>query len=129
QYTFPGECVTIQSLASNSILVFATAASSASNPSGGESNGQISGYCILTPPNGMYPNWSSSKWNCKSSPDNYGNVDARYNNQAICAFLDGSVRLQSVEELRNMSLWSRNAAMQHNPNYMVPPPVRSGGRL
>jgi prepilin-type processing-associated H-X9-DG protein len=48
---------------------------------------------------------------------NYGHVHGRYDGKAVCAFLDGSVRILSIEELRDMRLWSRKAALENNPNY------------
>ncbi|MEO8205822.1 MAG: type II secretion system protein [Chthoniobacterales bacterium] len=116
--TFSGECIDRQSRATASIMVFATAAGS--NPDG---DGKIySGFCKVEPPNLTVANWKKATWTKGADPGKYGQVDARYNDRAICAFLDGSVRLHSIEELRNMALWSRNAAEQHNPDYLIPDP-------
>lgn len=46
-------------------------------------------------------------------------VDARYGGKAVCAFLDGSVRTYTIEELRDMRLWSMRAAMLDDENYVV----------
>lgn len=127
--TYPGECATTQGSANGSLLVFATAVGSGTasgSPSG--TNAQINGYCILTPPNLTTTMWSPNKWSGTSSPSDYGNVDARYNGKAIAGFLDGSVRVLTIDELRDMRLWSTNAAQQGNSNYMVQQTSR-GGRL
>jgi len=44
-------------------------------------------------------------------------VDGRFDGKAVCVFLDGSVRVLSIDELRDMRFWSRNAALENNPNY------------
>lgn len=46
-------------------------------------------------------------------------VDARYGGKAVCAFLDGSVRTYTIDELRDMRLWSMRAAMLDDENYVV----------
>lgn len=125
--TYPGECVTTTGRGSSSVLVFASAAGSGTQP-GGTSDQQISGYCILTPPNTTAQMWSSAKWTKTSPAGNYGNVDARFGGKAVCAYLDGGVRMNSIDELRDMRLWNYNAALQDDANYTVADAVR-GGRL
>lgn len=120
EMSFPEECITSQGKAA-SVLVFATAGN-------GPPDHRIGGFCILTPPNEYGPMWSKQPWTPETDPWNYGSVDARHGGKAICAFLDGSVRLQSVEELRDMRLWNHNAVAQNNPNYLIPPPSSGGGR-
>jgi prepilin-type processing-associated H-X9-DG protein len=44
-------------------------------------------------------------------------VDGRFDGKAVCAFLDGSVRVLSIDDLRDMRLWSKNAAINNDPNY------------
>jgi prepilin-type processing-associated H-X9-DG protein len=118
--SFPKDVVLNQSKASG-ILAFATAGYGALND-----KDRIGGYCILTPPQAFSSLWNTKKWSEESDPSqDYGGVDARYNGQAICAFLDGSVRALTIEELRDMRLWNRNAKLANNPNYMATP--ESGG--
>ncbi len=120
-YTYPGEAVTRQAMAA-SILVFASAAGD-STPS------KINGYCILTPPQTTAAMWSTKAWGANQQAASYGNVDPRYSRKAVCAFLDGSTRLLSIDELRDMRLWNTNALAQNNASYTVyvaPPP--NGGR-
>jgi prepilin-type processing-associated H-X9-DG protein len=44
-------------------------------------------------------------------------VHPRHDSKAVVAFLDGSVRKMGINELRDMRLWSRNAAIADDPNY------------
>lgn len=104
---YQNECLT-HTAGSTSILVFA---------SGG--SGEIDGYNILTPPRLQGTNWSNSPWRDNLDPGIFGNVDARYKGKAVCVFLDGSVRMLSIEELRDMRLWSKNAAFDDNPDYTI----------
>jgi prepilin-type N-terminal cleavage/methylation domain-containing protein/prepilin-type processing-associated H-X9-DG protein len=83
------------------------------------------GFNLLTPPRIYGPMWVGAKWEADANPGNYGHVHARHKNKAVCAFLDGSVRLLGVEELRDMRLWSLRAAENNDPNYSVT--ASSGG--
>jgi len=107
---FPGDCVTRSGQGIRSVLVFA---------SGG--SGAIDGYNILTPPRLYAQNWSAAAWSKSANPGNWGNVDARYDGKAVCVFLDGSVQLKTIQELRDMRLWSRMAAELDDPNYVIAP--------
>jgi type II secretory pathway pseudopilin PulG len=59
------------------------------------------------------PNYRTRLWDANL------HVDARYGGKAVCAFLDGSVRTYTIEELRDMRLWSMRAAMLDDENYVV----------
>lgn len=109
--TYPAECVTRPAQAAN-LLLFASAGGSVSNRN-------FSGYCILTPPRILTAMWSDQPWNEDARPGAYGQIDARHGGKAICAFLDGSTRMLTIEELRDMRLWNHNAAAQDNPNYSI----------
>lgn len=125
--TYPAECASRLATANSSLLVFASAGGQGAPP--GQSGAkQIDGYCILTPPNLTTPVWNSSAWRKDSTPDDYGNVDPRYDGCAVCAFMGGNIRMLTIEELRDMRLWSRNAIEQDRKDYMIAPPQR-GGRL
>lgn len=110
--TFPAE-VTTRASQAKSILVFATAGTT-------DGNTRIEGYNILTPPRLYGSSWSGQDWVKNEDPGLHGNVDARHNGKAVCVFLDGSIRMQSIKELRDMRLWNRNAAEQNDPNYVIP---------
>lgn len=107
------DCVTRQAQTESPLLVFASA---------GIMNGsmRVEGYNILNPPNLRAPNWVNVPWTEKADPAYYGAVNARHDGIAVCAYTDGSVRLQTIEELRDMRLWSKNAAAQNDPNYVIP---------
>jgi prepilin-type processing-associated H-X9-DG protein len=62
-----------------------------------------------------------SGWTAESDPMNYGWLDFRYGGKAVCAFLDGSVRLCGVEELHDMRLWSARARDVDDPDYVLQP--------
>ena len=100
------ECVQWLAQADQSVIVFA----SAGNP-------DVDGYEYVTAPLGPGGQWSSGNWSKGVDAGNYGHVDGRFNGKAVCAFLDGSVRTISMNELRDMRLWSRKAALENNPNY------------
>lgn len=104
------ECVTrlAQAHKPSSLLVFATAFQ--------EVNGQrVEGRFGVEPPVYRAVLWDANL-----------HVDARHNGRAICAFLDGSVREYTIDELRDMRLWSNRAAMDDNPNYAVAATGNSG---
>jgi type II secretory pathway pseudopilin PulG len=112
---YANDCISRQGMADkSSLLVFA---------SGGSTDGSIrvEGYNILTPPQVYASNWSQNSWSKGSDPALFGNVDARYDGKAVCVFLDGSVQLKTIEELRDMRLWSRAAAENDDPNYQIAP--------
>lgn len=98
----------------SSLIVFATAFS--------EVNGErIAGRFGVEP-----PNYRTKLW------DQNLHVDPRHSGKALCAFLDGSVRTYTVEELRDMRLWSKNAAIADDRDYKVAATgssgVQGGGR-
>lgn len=109
---YPGDCTTLEAQAEHSLLVFA---------SGGAQDGaaRMDGYNILTPPELTAPLWSRPEWKEGANPSNYGNVDARYGGKAVCAFLDGSVRLETIAQLRDMRLWSKRAAALDQKEYAI----------
>ena len=100
------ECVQSMAQADQSVIVFV----SAGNP-------DIDGYEYVTAPLGPGGQWSSAKWSKGVDAGNYGHVDGRFDGKAVCAFIDGSVRVLSMDELRDMRLWSRKAALENNPAY------------
>jgi hypothetical protein len=103
---YASECIQFQGQAEKSVIVFASA---------GETD--VDGFEYVISPQGPAGQWSGAKWKKDSDPGDYGHVAARYDGKAVCAFLDGSVRVLSIDDLRDMRLWSRNAALENNPNY------------
>jgi len=107
------ECITTFGRASSSPLVFATAGME------GEDGETIEGFNLLEPPQVFGPAWASVAWSEDASPSQYGGLHARHGDKVIAAFLDGSVRQLTVEELRDMRLWSFRAAEENDPDYTV----------
>ena len=115
------ECVTRTEQASESIIVFATAASFRDN------GDTINGYNTLTPPFLTTRMWAPDAWELGADPNDYGHLDARHGRKVVASFLDGSIRSLDVEEMRDMRLWSVKAAMNNDSDYKI---RRSrGGRL
>ncbi len=115
-----GECVISPMQGAASILVFASAG-------GRGEEGIISGYNTLTPPFLTTRMWTRETWAPDADPKDYGHVHARHGGKAVSAFLDGSVRMLSVEDLRDMRRWSVKAALADNPDYTIKRATR--GRL
>ena len=100
------ECVHSIGQADHSIIAFVSAGSS-----------EINGYEYVRAPGEPGGGWSGGEWTKDSDPSQFGFVHPRHGGKAIAAFLDGSTRLMTVEELRDMRLWSRQAAQENNPKY------------
>lgn len=107
------EVVMRQSQAQRSILVFA----SAENPLGDE----IGGFHMIVPPTGCLNGepWSGRKWEKGAKPLQYGALAPRYDGRVVCAFLNGEVSMKSIEDLRDMRLWSATAAENDDRNYVM----------
>jgi prepilin-type N-terminal cleavage/methylation domain-containing protein len=125
EFVLPAEAATrmIQVGRASSLLVFASA-------SYGEGAKKVDGFYKVTSPRVRTQIWSTADYDQNSSSEAYGHVDPRYKGQAVCSFMDGSVRLYRIEELRDMRLWSRMAAEADDRNYSVAvaalPPGRGG---
>lgn len=100
------ECINTLAEADRSVIVFISSAAEG-----------VNGYEYVRAPGAPGGNWSAAKWTDQSDPGNYGHVHPRYNGKAVTAFLDGSVRMLGLDDLRDMRLWSRNAALQDDPAY------------
>lgn len=111
--TYPAECTTRSAEGRGNLLVFASAGTT-------DGTTRVEGFNILTPPHLYAETWSENSWKKNSDPGLYGNVDARHEGKAVCVFLDGSIKLLTIGELRDMQLWNRNAADQNNADYMIP---------
>jgi hypothetical protein len=126
----PKECATRMGQVSkpSSMLVFASAGY-------GSGEKKVDGFYKLEPPNKRVTVWSGSEDADDAGdkpPGDYGNIDFRYHGRAVCAFLDGSVRMLAPRQLRDMRLWNRNAQDEDDASYHVPtpppPPGRGDGR-
>lgn len=97
------EAVRTAAQASQSIIAFVSAGTL-----------EIAGYEYVRAPGG---NWAYAKWADGADPGNFGHVDPRHGGRAVVAFLDGSTRLMTIDELKDMRLWSIRAAQANDPNY------------
>lgn len=120
-YVFKEEdCITRPATMLGSILAFASAGS-------GSGSGRTHGYCYVTPPtmetdSPTCQQWKpAEEWTEDQDPMNFGFVDFRYDGKAVCAFMDGSVRMCSVKELSDMRVWTRSAAEANDPDYSMTP--------
>ncbi len=98
------DCVKTVGAGDRPVIVFASAGTEG-----------IDGYEYVKAPGAPGSIWSTAQWTAKSSPADYGNVHPRHDGKAVAAFLDGSVRMLGIEDLRDMRLWSREAVMQNDP--------------
>lgn len=102
------DCIRSIAQADQSIIVFASAGTKG-----------IDGYEYVRPSGALGGSWSGEEWTDDSDPSAYGFVHPRHNGKAVAAFLDGSTRLLSLEDLRDMRLWSRTAALRNDPNFTI----------
>lgn len=117
--TLPNEVATRSAQGTN-ILVFASSGEGAGSRT-------IHGYSILTPPAIYGSMWSGAEWKEGSNTGDYGHIHARHGGKAVSVFLDGSVRLLSIEELRDMRLWSQAASEADDRAYRVAAPSSGSG--
>jgi len=85
----------------SSLLVFATAFQDVEGM-------KIGGRFGIEPPKYRTDLWNENR-----------HVDPRHDGKVLCVFLDGSIRAHTVDELTDMRLWSRRAAVLNDPNYTV----------
>lgn len=100
------DCIKTVAGADRSVIVFASAGADG-----------IDGYEYVKAPGAPDASWKDGEWTDKSNPGDFGYVHPRHDGKAVAAFLDGSVRMLGLGELRDMRLWSRDAALQDDPNY------------
>ncbi|MEM8954151.1 MAG: type II secretion system protein [Verrucomicrobiota bacterium] len=78
-------------------------------------DGMAPGFHLVSPPKSAAGSWSGSY--SDSNASSWGNVDLRYGNKAIAAFMDGSLRLVGDEEIKDIRLWNNEAAKNDDQNY------------
>lgn len=98
-----------EATAPEKLIVFASARSGKDRP----------GYFEVRPPKLTGPVWSSSEFTEDSPASSHGFVDFRYNGKAVTACLGGNVELLTESEIRNMTRWSNQAAMDNNPDFTI----------
>lgn len=90
----------------SSLIAFTSARTKTSASS---HSGDVPGSFFVRPPVFSGIKWKAGAYNAEQASLDYGNVDFRHNGKAVVSFMDGSVQLLSIGELRDMRLWSRNA--------------------
>ncbi|MEM1083388.1 MAG: type II secretion system protein [Verrucomicrobiota bacterium] len=116
--SFGSECARTISQSHGNVIAFASGGAQSAEDS------TIEGYSLLTPPKLTGDMWSNDEWSMDSDPSDYGHLHPRHGNKVIAAFLDGSTRLYSIEELRDMRLWSSKAAIDNDSDRKL---KRGGG--
>lgn len=117
---FANDCISTPAKTIGSILAFASAGQ-------GRGAKKMDGYSYVSPPtlssdSPICQPWDNpDTWDEDADPMNFGFVDFRYDGQAVCAFLDGSVRMCKAEQLDDMRLWTPTAADLDDPNYQMIP--------
>ena len=114
------DCISRAANMRGSILAFASGGS-------GTGKSKTHGFNYVSPPtmendSPICLKWKdSSAWTRDKDPMNYGWIDFRYNDKAVCAFLDGSVRMCAVDELSDMRIWTPSAQDANDPEYPMAP--------
>ena len=80
---------------------------------------EIPGNFLVKPPKFWRTKWTANYDENKPS-SSFGNVAPRWEGRAVCAFLDGSVRMLDGEELHDMRHWSNTAADLNDEKFAVP---------
>lgn len=99
------------------VVAFVSARTKTSATSGAQS-GDVAGSFFVRPPIFGGARWKTGAFDEKKASLDYGNVDFRHSGKAVTSFTDGSVRMLTIDELRDMRLWARNA---DSANYSVKP--------
>lgn len=79
----------------------------------------VQGYFYVQPPNMTGKVWGSTAYTKDGSPTSHGYVDFRWDGKAVVAMLGGNVEMRSEKELRDMRLWSHQAADANDPDFMI----------
>jgi prepilin-type processing-associated H-X9-DG protein len=105
------------------LLVFASAR--ITDPSftpklAGADFGQREGYNAVLPRQVSSQVWVEESYDEKRPYYDFGYLHLRYQKRAVCAMADGHVEMLGFEELKDMRRWANQAAIEDNPNWMVP---------
>lgn len=115
-----GNCITRSAAMRGSVLAFVSGGS-------GSGKAKIHGFNYVSPPTLQQDSpialrWQgAASWTADQDPMAYGWVDFRYEGKAVSAFLDGSVRMCSVQELSDMRVWTPSAQDLDDPSFLMNP--------
>jgi prepilin-type N-terminal cleavage/methylation domain-containing protein len=101
----------------NRMIVFSSARSLGAN-------GTVQGYFKIVPPTKAFEysgnGWTLDGFQENGDPAAWGYVHPRWSDNAAIGFLDGHESPLSMNELRDMTRWSNEAAMSGNPDWRAP---------
>ncbi len=66
---------------------------------------------------GALGTWDAAPYSNEAHPEKYGNIDARYRDRVLIGHVDGHVETMGPEDLRDMTLWSDEAARSADRNW------------
>jgi len=64
--------------------------------------------------------WDTAPYSESAHPEKYGNIDARYRGRVIVGQVDGHAEAFKPEDLRDMTMWSDDAARSADRNWTAP---------
>lgn len=103
------------------LILFASARSTGQDPhTGAQSNNVQAGFHIIAPPRTTQVDWQG-KFDPKAPAENFGYLDLRHNDRAVCVMLGGNVELLDEKQLQDMRYWSPQAAEADEPDYLLKP--------
>ncbi len=110
---FGAFCVTGlgQAVSPSSLISFASARHTHNGEAG-------PGYFKVTSPRFTGERWTD-EWDPDLPADAFGFVDFRWDGKAVVTKLDGSVHLMGLLEMRDMRLWSDQAARANDPDWVL----------
>jgi hypothetical protein len=99
-------------------IAFGSARGESWNPKGGGATMAQGWYLVESPAlgdlgpfgGGSLGPWDSAPYSAGAHPEKYGNIDARYRGRVLIGHVDGHVESLPPEDLRDMTLWSDEAA-------------------
>jgi hypothetical protein len=61
--------------------------------------------------------WSKEPYDEDANPEEWGNIHARYGGLVLIGCVDGHAEMMTPADLRDMRLWSNDAARANNPDW------------
>jgi hypothetical protein len=71
--------------------------------------GVVNGFHMIDAPNLTAPRWSTSAFAETAAVADFGNVHPRHEGKAVSAHFDGHAMTRSIDDLRDMRVWSNRA--------------------
>ena len=77
----------------------------------------VQGFFKINAPNGPLRSWTGERFSLRTPPDQTGYVDPRWSGRAVFAHLDGHGETLNEEQMRDMTRWSNEAAIEGDPDW------------